>query len=240
MTRAPALRTTAVPVLVQARTGSARLPRKVLADLGGRPLLAWLLERLRTSCLASEVVVLTTTAPEDEAVVALAASEGVAALRGHPTDVLRRYAEAVGARGDAALVRVSGDSPLLDGATVDMVIARFLEGDADLVANHREPGWPIGTAVEVLTADCLRRMDIEASDPAHREHVTPYAYEHPGDLAIEHVSAPPELTAPELRLCVDTAADLERVRALCAAFAPRRDFSVAEIVAADRVGWSQL
>jgi spore coat polysaccharide biosynthesis protein SpsF len=236
MTPAPAPRPTALPVLVQARTGSARLPGKVLADLGGRPLLAWLLERLRDSRLASEVVVLTTTEPGDEAVAHLAARAGVTALRGHPTDVLRRYAEAVAARGDAALVRVSGDSPLLDGATVDAVIARFLQADADLVANHREPGWPIGTAVEALTAGCLERMHREASDPVHREHVTPYAYEHPDAFAIEHVPAPPELTAPDLRLCVDTLEDLERVRALCAAFAPRRDFSVAEIVAADRVG----
>jgi spore coat polysaccharide biosynthesis protein SpsF len=225
-----------VPVLVQARMRSQRLPGKVLADIAGRPLLGWLLERLRTSRLASEVVVLTTTEPDDEAVVALAAREGVAAVRGHPTDVLRRYAEAVAGRGDTALVRVSGDSPLLDGATVDAVIGRFREAGADLVANHREPGWPVGTAVEALTAGCLERMHREASAPAHREHVTPYAYEHPDEFAIEHVPAPPQLTAPGLRLCVDTAEDLERVRALCAAFAPRRDFSVAEIVAADRIG----
>jgi spore coat polysaccharide biosynthesis protein SpsF len=225
-----------VPVLVQARTGSQRLPGKVVADIDGRPLLGWLLERLGRSALASEVVVLTTTEPGDAAVVALADTAGVEAIRGHPTDVLARYADAVATRGDEALVRVSGDSPLLDGATVDAVISRFLECDADLVANHREPGWPVGTAVEVMSADCLARIARRAANDAQREHVTLYAYEHPDEFAIEHVAPPPAATAPDLRLCVDTAADLAHVRRLCAAFAPRRDFSVAEIVAAAREG----
>jgi spore coat polysaccharide biosynthesis protein SpsF (cytidylyltransferase family) len=224
--------TPAVPVLVQARMGSERLPGKVLADLEGQPLLAWLLERLRSSRLASEVVVLTTTQPADDAVADAAARCGVEALRGHPTDVLTRYAAAVSARGDEALVRVSGDSPLLDGQTVDAVVEAFLNSAAELVANHREPGWPVGTAVEALTADCLRRIDGEATDPHHREHVTLYAYEHPDDFAIAHVLAPAEMTSPQLRLCVDTAEDLDAVRAICAHFAPRRDFSLGEIVTA--------
>lgn len=222
----------AAPVLVQARMGSRRLPGKVLADLGGRPLLAWLLERLQSSRLASEIVVLTTTAPADEAVAETATRSGVAALRGHPTDVLARYAAAVDACGSEALVRVSADSPLLDGQTVDAVLDVFAHSDAELVANHREPGWPVGTAVEALTADCLRRLDRAATVARHREHVTLYAYEHPDDFAIDHVPAPAEATSPDLRLCVDTADDLAALRAICARFAPRRDFSIAEIVAA--------
>jgi spore coat polysaccharide biosynthesis protein SpsF len=225
------MRRAAVPVLVQARMGSERLPGKVLSDVCGRPLLTWLLERLQSSRLASEIVVLTTTAPADDAVADAAARSGVAALRGHPTDVLARYAAAVDVRGDEALVRVSGDSPLLDGQTVDAVLDVFKHSDAELVVNHRDPGWPVGTAVEALTADCLRRLDRDATAAHHREHVTLYAYEHPEEFAIAHVRAPPEATSPRLRLCVDTADDLAAVRAICARFAPRRDFSISEIVA---------
>jgi len=222
-----------VPILVQARTGSARLPGKVLADICGRPLLTWLLDRLQSSHLASEVVVLTTTEPADDAVVVTAARSGVKALRGHPTDVLGRYAAAVLAREDAALVRVSGDSPLLDAQTVDIVLEQFLRSEAELVANHREPGWPVGTAVEALTAGCLTRLDCRATQAHHREHVTLYAYEHAEDFSIALVPPPPEMVGPDLRLCVDTAYDLETVRTVCARFSPRRDFSVAEILASE-------
>lgn len=220
-----------VPIMVQARTGSQRLPGKVLADICGRPLLTWLLDRLQSSHLASEVFVLTTTEPADDAVVVTAARSGVQALRGHPTDVLARYAAAVERRDDQALVRVSGDSPLLDARTVDIVLEQFLRSEAELVENHREPGWPVGTAVEVLTADCLARLNRDATDAHHREHVTLYAYEHADDFAIAHVPAPAGLVSPGLRLCVDTAEDLEAVRTVCAHFSPRRDFSVAEVIA---------
>lgn len=225
------MRRSTVPVLVQARTGSQRLPGKVLADICGRPLLTWLLDRLQSSRLASEVVVLTTTDPADDAVVDTAARSGVEALRGHPTDVLGRYAAAVQARHDRALVRVSGDSPLLDAQTIDIVLEQFLHSEAELLANHRAPGWPVGVAVEAMTADCLTRLNREAKDAHHREHVTLYAYEHADDYTIAHVPAPAELMSPGLRLCVDTADDLEAVRAVCTDFFPRNDFSVAEIIA---------
>lgn len=225
-----------VPVLVQARMASERLPGKVLADLGGQPVLALLLERLRASRTTSEVVVLTTTDPADDDVAALVEELGNPVVRGHPTDVLARYASAVSARGDRALVRVSGDSPLLDGATVDAVVEDFSRGGAEIVANHRRGDWPFGTAVEALSADVLARLNRVARAPEHREHVTLYAYDNRGEFSIRHVPAPPSSAAPELRLCVDTAEDLERVRAICAHFAPRRDMSVAEIVAAQRVG----
>ena len=222
-----------MPILVQARMGSQRLPGKVLSDICGRPLLTWLLERLQSSRLTSEIVVLTTTNPADDAIAATAARSSVKALRGHPTDVLERYCAAVRARGDEGFVRVSGDSPLLDGRTVDIVLDRFLSSDVDIAANHREPGWPVGTAVEALTVDCLARIDRATAEPRHREHVTLYAYENRDDFEIAHVPAPSELIAPSLRLCVDNADDLAAVRALCAQFAPRQDFTLAEIISSE-------
>ena len=49
--------------VIQARTGSTRLPGKVLRDLGGRPVLAWVIAAARDSGVCDEVVVATTTDP---------------------------------------------------------------------------------------------------------------------------------------------------------------------------------
>jgi spore coat polysaccharide biosynthesis protein SpsF len=221
-----------IPIFLQARTGSSRLARKVLADIEGKPLLAWELERVSSTRLCSEVVVLTTSNREDDPVVDLSRQHKAGVYRGHPTDVLGRYAAATRARDVGALVRISGDSPLLDGHVVDAVVQDFLRGGADIVANHRDCGWPEGTAVEVLSAEALRTIDEQAVEAIHREHVTLYAYDREGRFKIRHLPAPPDLKAPELRLCVDTAEDLRRVREICAMFAPRQDFGVDEVVAA--------
>ena len=218
-------------VVVQARTGSRRLPAKVLADLCGRPVLSWLLERLAASRTTGGTVVATTTISGDDAIAQLCAAHGVRVVRGHPTDVLARFNEVLDQTGAVAVVRVSADSPFIDAEAVDLVVRDFKRGGAELVQNHRTPGWPVGTAVEVLTSECLRRLDQAASDPRVREHVTLYAYENPDEFRIRHVPAPPALRAPQLRLHVDTVDDLEWVRTICSAFGPRRDFGLIDIVA---------
>lgn len=219
-------------IVIQARTGSARLPGKVLADLCGRPVLAWLLDRLAPSERAGGLVVATTTLSEDDPVAELSERRGVGVFRGHPTDVLARYVAAARWLDADAIVRISADCPLIDHVVADTVIAAFERSEADLVQNHREPGWPFGSATEVITAGCLARLDGEARDEAQREHVTMHAYGNPDRFAIDHVPPPPELRGPELRLCVDTAEDLERLRELCAAFEGPGETPLSEIVAA--------
>jgi spore coat polysaccharide biosynthesis protein SpsF len=211
--------------------GSQRLPGKVLTDLGGRPLLARLLERLMPSRRTAGVLVATTTDPDDDAVADLSATQGAQVLRGHPSDVLARFISVLDETGADAIARISADSPFLDAPTLDTVVADFEQGGAELVQNHRTPGWPVGTAVEIVTAECLRRIDAEADHPAVREHVTLYAYEHADSFRIRHVPAPPELQAPGLRLCVDTVEDLEQARHIYAAFEPREDFALVDVVA---------
>jgi spore coat polysaccharide biosynthesis protein SpsF len=216
-------------VVIQARTGSERLPGKVLADLCGRPLLDRLVERLSMSKTTVGIVVATTTEAADDPVQALAEARGAQVVRGHPTDVLARFVSVLDTTRAASIVRISADSPFIDAATVDAVVSDFDRGGADLVQNHRAPGWPIGTAVEVFGAECLRRIDAEADDPGIREHVTLHAYDHPERFATRYVPAPPELAAPDLRLCVDTAEDLERARRIYAAFGGQ-DVALAEVV----------
>jgi len=218
-------------VIVQARVGSQRLPGKVLADVCGRPLLGLLLDRLRPSRRTSGVLVATSDRLEDNAVADLCHDLGVETFRGSADDVLGRVTAAARRAGAEAVVRISGDSPLLDHNVLDRVVEVFDEGTADLVQNHRPARWPVGTAVEVLTDNCLAALDRSAITNAHREHVTLYAYETPGTCTIRFAEPPPELTAPDLRICVDTDDDLARIRSLCAAFAPRTDMSMAEIVA---------
>jgi spore coat polysaccharide biosynthesis protein SpsF len=201
----------------------------VLADLCGQPLLAWLVERLRPSRFAADLVVATTTDPDDDEVAELCEDLGARVFRGHPTDVLARYSAAAEELRPDAVVRISGDSPFIDATTLDLVVDDFLGGGADLVENHRRPGWPAGTAVEAMTVDALQRMADGAHEQRHREHVTMYGYETPG-FVTRHVPPPPDARAPDLRIYVDTAEDLEHARAICESFAPRRDFGISEIV----------
>jgi len=88
------LNTERIIVIIQARMSSTRLPGKVLKEIAGKPMLAWVVERARGAQTVSEVVVATTVEPSDDPIVNFCAQMGYACTRGSLTDVLDRYYQA--------------------------------------------------------------------------------------------------------------------------------------------------
>ena len=170
-----------VVTVVQARTGSTRLPNKVLRPLAGAPLLLRMVERVRAARLAGLVVVATTTAPDDDPIVDLCRAAGLDCFRGDPLDLLDRHYQAGLAYGATAVVKIPSDCPLIDPAVIDRVLGHFLDhpGAFDFVSNLHPASYPDGNDVEVMTLDALATAWREATRPLEREHTTPYLWENP-------------------------------------------------------------
>jgi spore coat polysaccharide biosynthesis protein SpsF len=170
-----------VLVVVQARTGSSRLPGKVLLPLAGAPLLQRMLERVRAARTPFELVVATTEAPADDAVVALCGPLGVPVFRGHADDLLDRHTQAARVFGADVVVKIPSDCPLIDPAAIDRVLATFLADPEryDYVSNLHPATWPDGNDVEVVTVAALEAAWREATRPLEREHTTPFLWERP-------------------------------------------------------------
>ena len=100
--------------IIQARTGSTRLPGKVLIDLAGEPMLGRVLRCISRATTIDAVVVATTELPADDEIVAVARKYGAASFRGSVQDVLSRYVGAAQQTEADVVVRVTADCPLLD------------------------------------------------------------------------------------------------------------------------------
>jgi spore coat polysaccharide biosynthesis protein SpsF len=178
-------------------------------------MLTYTLERLASVARLDETVIATSADRSDDAVATFAEACGIPCWRGSLNDVLGRLRDAAVARGADAVVRISGDSPLIDPAIVGTAVELYLDGHADLVTNVFPRSFPIGQSVEVLSRGALERLVIEANEAEDREHVTRYAYAHPDRFVIRNFSA--ARPRPDLQLSVNTAADFERTAALIGA-----------------------
>jgi spore coat polysaccharide biosynthesis protein SpsF len=223
-------------VVLQARMGSSRLPGKVLAPVCGRTILSHCIQRLQAAAIG-EVVVATSTRPEDMAVVVEAQRHNVRIVRGSATDVLSRFLLALEDWDGPFVFRATADNPVVDIDAPGRVL-KVLEGGADYCV---EEGLPVGAAVEGMRTSALRDSATLAQSPYDREHVTPYLRHQPGRFAVRPVAAPPECYRPHLRLTVDTRDDLAYVRSLLEqAGADARLVPLREVIAlADRyASWS--
>nr|WP_249067226.1 glycosyltransferase family protein [Halalkalibaculum roseum] len=161
-------------LITQARTGSSRLPGKVLKKVVEKPLLQIHLDRLNKCKNVSEMVVATTLEKEDQKIDELAKEWGYHTYRGSEEDVLDRFYCAAKPFQPKWVVRVTSDCPLLDPTLVDEIIDFSRQKKADYVSNTIDPHYPDGQDVEVFTFKALEKAWKEAEKHSEREHVTPY------------------------------------------------------------------
>ena len=194
--------------VIQARTGSTRLPGKVLRPLGAQPVLAWVISAALDSAACDDVVVATTDDPADAAVARLAAELGVTVVRGPVDDVLTRYLLAVDRTGADAVIRLTADCPLLDPTVIALCVRAFDPTVVDYVTtdHDHDDAMAHGFDVEVVSSEVLRRIDAVATG-AHRAHVTSYVLAHPDEFRIVTVNVGPP--SADLRVTLDEPADAE-------------------------------
>jgi spore coat polysaccharide biosynthesis protein SpsF len=208
-----------VVAIVQARMSSRRLPGKVLTEIGGRPALLWVLMRLGGAGELHGIVLATSTGSDDDPVAELGHRVGVSVHRGPLDDVLERFAGAVREVGADAIVRVTGDCPLVEPALLDCLVGLWREGEADYVSNVIEPRtFPKGLDLEVISAAAIAAASAEATEAGDREHVTSFVRARPERFPAQGLWMEPDMS--EQRITLDTANDLSVLRALADRLGP--------------------
>ncbi len=212
-----------IVTVVQARTGSTRLPNKVLRPLSGAPLLLRMVERVQAAELTGKVVVATTIEAADDPIAELCGRAGVSCFRGDPHDLLDRHYRAGLAHGATTVLKIPSDCPLIDPRIIDRVIRFYLDhrGEYDYVSNLHPATYPDGNDVEVMTMAALATAWREATRPLEREHTTPYLWENPDRFRIGNVAWETNLDySKSHRWTIDYEEDYQFIRAVYDALYP--------------------
>ena len=163
-----------IVALVQARTGSVRLPQKVLKPILNKPMIELLLSRLSLSTELDEIVVATSEEKRDDKLESTVESLGFKCTRGSEKDVLNRFYKSAKFLEADVIVRITGDCPLVDSKLVDECIRGYKKYKVDYFSNIDPATYPDGLDIEVMSFQSLERANREADSDFDREHVTPY------------------------------------------------------------------
>lgn len=208
-----------IRIVIQARMGSQRRPGKILAPLGGVPMLEHVVRRMqavssRLPGYEVQCLVATTTLVQDDATLAACDAFQVPCLRGPADDVLARYLMAIdGMHDDDLVIRATADNPIYCPIrTADLIRYHLQQGNDYTYIQNLSHGVP-----EVIRVGALRTAAV-STDPYCREHVTPYLRQQPSELKIEELPPTWRGMRPDIRLTVDTPEDVAFADRILASF----------------------
>lgn len=220
--------------LIQARTESVRLPGKALIELGGHPVLEWVIRRVKSSKKVTKVVLATTTNASDDPIAALATGLGVKVFRGSQDDVLGRFANALEKFPADVVIRVCADNPFVSGREIDLLISDYLSNPVKYVFNHQPDGdceYADGFGAELFEAEVLRNLNKIVTETAMREHLT-LALRTLKPSDIRGVKARRGVSFPSLKFDLDTRSDFDNLTTLLESSKINFETSAEEIIVA--------
>ena len=191
---------------ILARMNSRRLPGKVLAPVAGIPMLERMVHRLRAARTVDQIVICTSSRPEDQVLLEKADAWGVGGYAGSEENVLSRMMD-VGERYSASRVlRVTGDNVLTCPVTIDRMVPHHIASGAEYTRTNK---LPLGATAEVLSVSMLDRLQALLPHP-NENHLMPFAFD-PTHFHCEVLEALPEVRRPHYSLTLDTPEDLARM-----------------------------
>ncbi len=198
--------------IIQARTGSTRLPGKIFMNLAGKPLIWHVIDRLKRVKNLDGIAIATSVKPADDKVEEYANTQNIPCFRGSEEDVLDRYIGAAEMTGADNVVRITCDAALIDPTEIEKMIALQSEENSEYVGydyntKHVYEGF------ELIQLSTLKRIRDFTNEKYYREHVTIYVRENPEFAKVAYLPVEEKFLKSNykkpFKLSVDTPEDLE-------------------------------
>ena len=219
-----------VGIIIQARSGSLRFPRKVLQPLAGHSVLWHVIKRAIKSDIPNcKVIVATSTLPEDNDVNDEALRAGALVYRGSRTNVLKRYYDTATFYELDLIIRVTGDCPFIDPALIHRLYQTMTTGQYEYVCIDAMASYPNGLDGEIFL---YRDLESEYKKTKKRwlsgfkeekEHVST-GIKNNKQLRRAKIKYVGSKKPPHMRLTIDYKQDLVVLNAVADALFPKNPY----------------
>ena len=217
-----------ITVIIEARTGSSRLPNKVIAEIEGKPMIFYVIDRIKQIKSVEQIILATTQEKNDKILTEIAKQNSIGSFVGDSIDVLDRDYQCALQNNADPIIRITGDCPLIDPDIVEEMLEFYLKNNYDYVSNRINPKYPDGLDVEIYSFNTLQMVAQNAKWSSERELVTTYITKNPKNFKIFSYENQEDLS--EYRWTVDEQKDLEFIRKIYSIMKPKTNFSMNEII----------
>lgn len=205
-----------VTFIIQARTGSTRLPQKILLPFFNEEnILSLLIKKLR-KIEDTNIVIATSTNVNCDIIESFAEEQKVSCYRGSEEDVLQRFICAAEENNAKDIIRICSDNPFIELSGLEKLVeeARNNKGKYDYISFKIGEKPSIKTHYgfwgEFVTLEALNRIASLTKESVFHEHVTNYIYSNPSFFNIKWLSPScDKLTERNIRLTIDTETDFK-------------------------------
>lgn len=205
-----------IKIIIQARTGSTRLPQKmILPFYKNEGIFSLILKRLTSIVKKENIILATSTNENNDVLVDIAKNHGVNYFRGSENDVLQRFIDAADKYNADKIIRVCADNPFLDLEFLNFLLDNFEKSDYDYMSFSTSKGTPTikthyGFWAEAVTLNALNNVKSMTDENLYHEHVTNFIYANPDDFNIKFFNIPEEIEShDDIRLTIDTQVDFD-------------------------------
>lgn len=195
-----------VGIFITARLKSQRLPRKVVKPILGKPMIEWMIDRLKR-CNIDPIVMMTSTNPQDNLLVEIARQKGIQHFRGSEDDVLLRMRDCAREFDVDLVISVTADDPLKEPIFIEKMIERYFDTGFDFCEIE---GSPNGCESHAVSRTALEKV-CEIKGSADTEIWGVY-FKETGVFRCDVIKVTdPDISRPQYRVTVDTKEDFELV-----------------------------
>ena len=191
---------------VPCRLKSTRLPNKAIREIAGIPAIERCLINISGIERCDKIVLVTSTNPEDDALLNYNLNGTIDVFRGSEDDVLERVMPAIDKYEPEHVIRVTGDCPLVSFEMADILIASHIATGADVT--YPKTQVALGTACEIYKVSAIRKLGTLFPVTGYSEYLIYYFSNNPHIFSLNQVDVPDRFKAP-WRLTLDEQNDLE-------------------------------
>ena len=172
--------------IIQARTGSKRLPKKILLPIFGKSLLEHMLLRLKGTKKINQICLATTIKKEDDIICQIAKKNKISIFRGNSNNVLKRFYDCAKKNKADTIIRVTADCPLIDTKYINELLGIYDKNNFDYMSNLNYDYLPEGFSSEVFSFASLKKSFKLAKSKFDKEHVTSFIWSNPKLFRFHH------------------------------------------------------